>query len=487
MIARSPGPQEPRAVGAKRARGGPTPNVEQALPEDLAAIWQRVGDEIRASLPPSTYKLWLEPLRAVSARGTTLYVTGPKRVRTWVERRYAQRLEKALRRHTESLREIAFVAADEREAPTPWGPRQRAGERPNPGHTFERFVIGNGNRLAHGAALAVAELPGDAYNPLFLHGAPGLGKTHLLGAIAHYLERSHPELEVRYTTGERFTSEFVNALRGAGPERFKARHREIDVLLIDDVEFLEDKSRTEEEFFHTFDALHEAGSQIVLASDRAPRALSKLTARLRDRFEWGLSVELTEPDLPTRLTVLGRLAETTAIDFDSPASLREIAARCPANVRQLEGALTRVIALASITNRAPTPELVIEALRDSTPQTTDPRQATADPDDPSVAAIQDAVCAVVGLSRAELLSPSRTATVTRARHLAMYLTRELTALSLADIARCFDRDHSTVLHAVRRIEHELEPDSPLHRELTQARAMVSTDAVHTPTPSRRPR
>jgi chromosomal replication initiator protein len=449
--------------------------VEQ-VPEDLAAIWQRVGDEIRASLPPSTYKLWLEPLRVVSARGTTLYVTGPKRVRTWVERRYAHRLEQALRRHTESLREVAFVAAEDRAAVAAPSPRQGAGERPNPSHTFERFVIGNGNRLAHGAALAVAELPGDAYNPLFLHGAPGLGKTHLLGAIAQYLDRSHPELDVRYTTGERFTSEFVAALRAGGPERFKERHRDIDVLLIDDVQFLENKSRTEEEFFHTFDSLHEAGSQIVLASDRAPRALSKLAARLRDRFEWGLSVELTPPDLPTRLTVLGRLADTTPIAFDSPATLREIAAHCPANVRQLEGALTRVIALASITNRAPTPELVVEALRDSSPTPT-PGSAGATSDRPSVPAIQDAVCAVAGLSRDQLLSSSRAVAVTRARHLAMYLTRELTALSLAEIARCFDRDHSTVLHAIRRVENELDPASPLHRELADARTLLTPGAA----------
>jgi chromosomal replication initiator protein len=447
--------------------------VEQPLPEDLVAIWQRVGDEIRASLPPSTYKLWLEPLRAVSIRGTTLYVTGPRRVRTWVERRYAHRLEQALRRHTESLRDVAFVAAEDRDAIAPSGPRHGALERPNPDHTFERFVIGNGNRLAHGAALAVAELPGDAYNPLFLHGAPGMGKTHLLGAIAHYFDRSHPELEVRYTTGERFTSEFVTAVRGAGPERFKTRHRDIDVLLIDDVQFLEDKSRTEEEFFHTFDSLHEAGSQIVLASDRAPRALSKLAARLRDRFEWGLSIELTEPDLPTRLTVLGRLADTTPIAFDSPATLREIAARCPANVRQLEGALTRVIALASITNRAPTPELVVEALQDSSPTPTATGSSSTGPGEPSVPAIQDAVCAVVGLSRDQMLSPSRAVPVTRARHLAMYLTRELTTLSLAEIARCFDRDHSTVLHAVRRVENELGPESPLYRKLTEARTVLA--------------
>ncbi|MGH2988660.1 MAG: chromosomal replication initiator protein DnaA, partial [Solirubrobacterales bacterium] len=331
--------------------------MEQALPDDVATIWQRVSDEIRSSLPPSTYRLWLEPLRPVSAHGTTLYVTGPERVRTWVERRYAHRLEQALRANTDSLREIGFVSAEQAPVPSAGG---REALQPSSGHTFERFVIGKGNRLAHGAALAVAELPGEAYNPLFLHGDPGLGKTHLLGAIAHYLRENHPELTIRYTTGERFTTEFVAALRGAGADAFKRRHRDIDVLLIDDVQFLEDKVRTEEEFFHTFDTLHKTGSQIVLASDRAPRGLSRLAERLRDRFDWGLSVELATPDLPTRLTVLGRLAGELPVDLEERATLREIAARAPANLRQLEGALTRVVALASITSRRASPELARE-------------------------------------------------------------------------------------------------------------------------------
>jgi chromosomal replication initiator protein len=332
-------------------------------------------------------------------------------------------------------------------------------------------VIGNATRLAHGAALAVAELPGEAYNPLFLHGQSGLGKTHLLGAIAHYLDHHHPELAVRYTTGERFTSEFVAALRGSGADRFKRRHREIDVLLIDDVQFLEGKSRTEEEFFHTFDALRENGSQIVLTSDRAPQALSRLAARLRDRFEWGLSAELNTPDFPTRLTVLRRLADEAAVPVDSPDALREIAVRASSNPRQLEGALTRVIAFASITSRAPSADLAREALDSSAP----PSDTGTDDRASRVAAIQDAVCVVLHLSRDDLLSPSRAPDVTRARHLAMYLTRQLTGLSLADIARSFQRDHSTVLHAIRRVEGELEPGSTLHTTLLQTRAMLDRD------------
>jgi chromosomal replication initiator protein len=452
--------------------------VDQALPDDLAAIWQRVRDEIEASLPPSTYRLWLEPLRPVSAHAATLYLTGPERVRRWVERRYTHRLEQALRNNTaDSLRELAFVAADEKDASTqPLGaPPSRAPE-PNPAHTFERFVIGNANRLAHGAALAVAELPGEAYNPLFLHGPPGLGKTHLLGAIAHYLDRNHPELMVRHTTGERFTSEFVSALRGSSAADFKRRHRDIDVLLIDDVQFLQDKSRTEEEFFHTFDALHETGSQIVLASDREPQALSRLAARLRDRFEWGLSIELSPPDFPTRLTLLGRLVAERRVSLEGGETLHEIAARAPANLRQLEGALTRVVALASITSRPPTPELAREAL--DKPRHADATRAcdVTDGKPPSIVAIQDAVCAVLHLSRDELLSTSRASRVTRARHLAMYLARERTGLSLAAIARAFHRDHSTVLHAIRRVDAELEPGSQLHVTLMESRALLQPPA-----------
>jgi chromosomal replication initiator protein len=448
--------------------------VEQALPEDLTTIWQRVSDEIRSSLPRSTYNLWLEPLRPVCIQGTTLYVTGPDRVRRWVERRYVHRLEEVLRIHTPSLVEIAFLAGPDAAVAGRADSQAARLRHPNPAHTFDRFVIGDANRLAHGAALAVAELPGEAYNPLFVHGSPGLGKTHLLGAIAHYLEGNHPELTLRYTTGERFTSEFVAALRSSGAARFKQRHRDIDVLLIDDVQFLQDKSRTEEEFFHTFDALHETGSQIVLASDRAPHALSRLAERLRDRFQWGLCVELFAPDLRTRLAVLGRLAADAAVPVDTPDTLREIASQAPANLRQLEGALTRVVALASITSRAPTAALAREALEPGSGRSTasdDPKPPGAHP---SIPTIQEAVCAVLHLSPHDLRSASRTPRVTRGRHLAMYLARQLTSLSLVEIARAFDRDHSTVLHAIRRVNDQLEAGSPLHRSLTETRALLDT-------------
>ena len=318
----------------------------QPQDDDLATLWERARADLAASLPAATFDLWFEPVRPVAVRGETLFLAAPASVRAWVERRYGGRVLEVVRGHAPELAAVAFVDDEPTDA------AEAASARPeslplDPNHTFERFVIGPGNRLAHAAALAVAESPGDAYNPLFLHGPPGLGKTHLLGAIVEYLRRVHPELEIHYTTAERFTTEFVSALRREGPEAFKARYRELDALLIDDVQVLEGKPATEEEFVHTFNTLHAAGKQIVLSSDRPPEALSKLAERLRDRFDWGLRVELEAPDLRTRIAVLWRLASATAEPPD-PRVLQEIASSVPENVRVLEGAMTRVMAIASL-------------------------------------------------------------------------------------------------------------------------------------------
>lgn len=426
-------------------------------------------------MPASNFDLWIEPLRAVSVRGPALYVSAPAPVRSWVERRYLPRLEAALRARAPELRELRLLPAGEvAPAQGSGGPGVAATERAaRPSQSFDRFIIGPGNRLGHAAALAVAELPGEAYNPLFLHGAPGLGKTHLLGAIALYLERNRPDLTVRYTTAERFTAEFVTALRAKGAEGFKARYRGLSVLLIDDVQFLEDKPHTEEEFFHTFNALYETGGQLVLSCDRPPEALSRLAERLRDRFEWGLRVELAPPDLRTRITLLEHLAGREEEDCPPAETLREIAVRVPTNFRRLEGALVRITALASLADEEATPELVRDVFdpypRPDTPLSpTDPRGRPA----PTVADVQEAVCAVVHLSRDELLSTRRTPRVSRARQLAMYLSRDVTGLSLARIAEEFRRDHSTVVYAIRRIEASLEPGSDTHQVLDKSRDLL---------------
>jgi chromosomal replication initiator protein len=385
-----------------------------------------------------------------------------------VSRRYPELLRAALARTGAGPIEIEFVAGDA--VADSRAPARDAAARValNPAYSFDRFVIGPGNRLAHGAALAVAEAPGQAYNPLFLHGPPGLGKTHLLGAIANYLHVHSPQLAVHYTTAESFTNEFVGCVRGAGIEAFKQRYRRADVLLIDDVQFLEGKASTAEEFFHTFNALYESGAQLVLTADRVPGELSRLAERLRQRFEWGLTVELEPPDLSTRLIFLANLVRERS-ETVGPEAVRAIASRATSSLRLLEGALTRVIALSSLTASRVTPDVVDQAL----PTALADPAASASTEAIDVDRIQAVVADRLGVTREAILSPSRRAPVARARQLAMYLTRELTDLSLPAIAVAFNRrDHTTVIHALRRIERRQDEDPKLTVALEELSSLL---------------
>jgi chromosomal replication initiator protein len=406
--------------------------------------------------------MWLEPLRAEALRGSELIVSAPRSTLTWVERRYGARVTAVARDAIAGVERLGFVeqggGQGERSEPVAHASLPVEGA-----HSFERFVIGPGNRMAHAAALAVAELPGEGYNPLFLHGPPGLGKTHLLGAIVNYLSDQRGDLTVHYTTAERFTSEFVTALRLDGPERFKERYRNVDALLIDDVQVIEGKPKTEEEFVHTFNALHGAGKQIVLSSDRPPQAMAQLEERLRDRFDWGLTVEIAAPDLRTRLALLWRMVSDLPIDLTEPAALNALATRMPSNVRRLEGAMTRVAALGSLLSEPLTSSLVGKALEREGPVAPEVRSA------PTIEAIQDVVASNFGLSREQLLSPNRAPRGARARRLAMSLSRELTGSSLPRIATAFRRDHSTVMHAVRAVQGRIEPGSETDAAINSAR------------------
>ena len=429
---------------------------------DLESLWRGTQKRLAESVPESTYRLWLEPLEPVGADSETIYLKAPEGIRAWAERRYTALIAAALSEMGTDLQRVSFATPRKMaESATP-------GPELNPSYTFERFVIGPGNRLAHGAALAVAEAPSEAYNPLFLHGPPGLGKTHLLAAIANYLHDNAPGLSVRYTTAESFTNEFVGALRTTCAEGFKARYRDIDVLLIDDVQFLEGKPATEEEFFHTFNALYESGSQLVLSADRIPSDLSTLAARLRDRFEWGLTVPVEPPNLATRLTVLRHLVEEAGIEIADSDALSELANRIDANVRQLHGALTRVVAHASLLAKPLSSELIAEVI----PRGARSAQAT------SVEEIQQQVAERFGIARAELIGSSRAATPLRARQVAIYLTRELTDLSLPQIGRLYGgRDHSTVLNSLRRIEANLGEDEALAEKVTELRTAIHSPAA----------
>jgi chromosomal replication initiator protein len=439
----------------------PPPGADE---EDIGSVWEGVRERLRAAIPEATFKMWLEPLQAAAIEGDVLYVTAPDGIRAWVERRYSGLLNHSLR-EAAGLHEVRLVARGE--VPTP--DADEAGEDPqlNPNYTFERFVIGEGNRLAHAAALAVAEAPSEAYNPLFLHGPPGLGKTHLLVAIANYLRANAPRLSVRYTTAEGFTNEFVAALHSTGAEQFKHRFRDLDVLLIDDVQFLEGKRHTEEEFFHTFNALYESGSQLVLSADRIPSELSTLPTRLRDRFEWGLTLSVEPPNLATRLVVLQRLVREAGVEITDRETLGELARRIDANVRQLHGALTRALAYASLSAKPLNSELIADVIPGRV------RKPQAMPD-----LIQDEIAQSFQVSRESIVGPSRSAIAVGARQAAIYLTREMTDLSLPQIGRIFGgRDHSTVLSSIRRFEARVNADPALGAQLEQLRTAIHKAGV----------
>jgi chromosomal replication initiator protein len=315
--------------------------------------------------------------------------------------------------------------------------------RLNPRYSFDDFVIGASNRFAHAAANAVAEAPAKSYNPLFVYGGAGLGKTHLLHAIGHYVRKLYPRLKVRYVTTEQFTNEFINAIRDDSITAFQRLYRMTDVLLVDDVQFLQSKERTQEEFFHTFNALHNAEKQIVLSSDRPPKQIGQLEDRLRSRFEWGLMTDIQPPDLETRIAILRKKAESDRLGV-SDAVLEVIATKVASNIRELEGALIRVSAFASL-QRAPADVQMAEyVLKDLFP---DGRDRVI-----SVQDIIEEVAAYFSITPEELCSASRSRQLVNARQIAMYLTRELTDLSLPRIGRAFgNRDHSTVMHATQKI------------------------------------
>jgi chromosomal replication initiator protein len=352
--------------------------------------------------------------------------------------------------------------------PVPYATPRPGGARLNPKYTFETFVIGSSNRFAHAAAVAVAEAPAKAYNPLFIYGDSGLGKTHLLHAIGHYAQTLYTGVKVRYVSSEEFTNDFINMIRDGKQDGFRRRYRDVDVLLVDDIQFLENKEGTQEEFFHTFNTLHNASKQIVISSDRAPKRLVTLEDRLRSRFEWGLLTDVQPPELETRIAILRRKAIQEGLNAP-PEVLEYIASRISTNIRELEGALIRVTAFASLNRQSVDLQLAEIVLKDLIPEAQGPQI--------TIATIMGQTASYFGLSMEDLSGTSRSRVLVTARHIAMYLCRELTDLSLPKIGQQFGgRDHTTVMNADRKIRSLMAERRSIYNQVTELTNRIKQQA-----------
>jgi chromosomal replication initiator protein len=453
--------------------------VEQEIELTAEDLWNDVATRLRDALNDTTYSTWFGEVDGEELDGERLVLAVPNDfTREWIEGHFLDLIRATVRDVAGGERQVAFKVV-EAVPPQPAAQAVPPGVTPlpievthrseiagiNPKYTFDSFVIGSSNRFAHAAALAVAEAPAQAYNPLFIYGHTGLGKTHLLHAIANFVTDHGGGLTCRYVTSETFMNDFINSLRDKRIEGFKTRYRTYDVLLIDDVQFFEHKERIQEEFFHTFNSLYEAGRQIVMSSDRPPREISTLEERLRSRFEWGLITDIQPPDLETRIAILRKKVKNDQIEIRDPELLTFIASRVSTNIRELEGALTRVVAFSSLTGRPLTADLAQDVLKDVFPQ--------GEGTQISFERIQVLVCDRFGVTMAELTGDRRSQNIVYPRQVAMYLARELTDSSLPKIGKEFGgRDHTTVIHATSKIARLIREDRSVYNLVQELTARV---------------
>ena len=443
--------------------------MEPQIELTAEGLWSEVSSRLRGALNETTYRTWFDRVKGVGLSDDEFVLSVPNEfTRDWIEGHFLGLIRAAVGDATGQERRVQLAVAEPGGEPTHDVEVQRKespGAGLNPKYTFDSFVIGSSNRFAHAAALAVAEAPAQAYNPLFIYGGTGLGKTHLLQAIAQYISEHQGELTVRYVTSETFMNDFINALRDKRIEGFKQRYRAYDLLLIDDIQFFEHKERIQEEFFHTFNSIYEAGGQLVISSDRPPREISTLEERLRSRFEWGLITDIQPPDLETRIAILRKKVKTDGIHVSDPKVLEFIAGRISSNIRELEGALTRVVAFSSLTGRPMSDDLAQDVLKDVFPQGEVPQV--------SIERIQELVSERFGLSLDELCGERRSQNIVYPRQIAMYLSRELTDASLPKIGRQFGgRDHTTVIHANTKIAGLIREDRSVYNLVQELTARI---------------
>ena len=439
----------------------------------LNNLWEQALNIIKGEISEISFNTWIKSCTPISISDNILKLSVPNEFTKGIlDTRYKDLLIQALKIVTSRKFKIEFYLESDLEEEKENEEKQKEEKKENtndvdgsivvsdemsatlnPKYTFQSFVIGNSNRFAHAASLAVAESPAKAYNPLFIYGGVGLGKTHLMHAIGHYILQENPKAKVVYVSSEKFTNELINAIKDDKNEEFRNKYRKVDVLLIDDIQFIAGKERTQEEFFHTFNALHEENKQIILSSDRPPKEIPTLEDRLRSRFEWGLIADIQPPDFETRMAILKKKADVEGLSVPNEVMVY-IATKIKSNIRELEGALIRIIAYSSLTNRDVSVDLASEALKDiisnkeSAPVT--------------VKTIQESVANYYNLRIEDLKSQRRTRNIAYPRQIAMYLSRKLTDMSLPKIGEEFGgRDHTTVIHAYEKISENLKTNDSL--------------------------
>jgi chromosomal replication initiator protein len=421
------------------------------MPEpDYLFIWKQALQALQAEIDSISFDLWFSTSQYQSFKNGTLTILAPSPLaKEWIESRYIKNIQQKIKFITgEDINLEIFVPESE-----------IATAFPEEKYTFDNFIVGNSNRFAHAACYAVGEAPARAYNPLFIYGGVGLGKTHLMKAIRHQILENNPSFKVMYVSSEQFTNELIESIQNRNTPGFRNKYRNIDVLLIDDIQFIAGKEHAQEEFFHTFNSLHDANKQVVISSDRSPKNIPTLEDRLRNRFEWGLITDIQPPDFETRVAILLAKAQHDGqeIPYDI---LYYIASSIDSNIRELEGALVRLIAYAKIANKPLNMETAIEALRDILPP--------LKPDYITIEVVQKEICRYYNIDHAELISKKRNQQIVRPRQIAMYLCRKLIEASLPQVGNQFGgRDHTTVMHAVEKIENDMSTNPALKREIEE--------------------
>ncbi|ANU26899.1 chromosomal replication initiator protein DnaA [Planococcus versutus] len=444
--------------------------------EHLDELWSSVLAQVETKISKPSFETWLKSTKLLSYQDDTVTISAPNSfARDWLENHYVHLITGILSDSTGDDMMIRFVVPkdqdmDDFQLPAPRikpGQDQQHEFLPgmlNPKYTFDTFVIGSGNRFAHAASLAVAEAPAKAYNPLFIYGGVGLGKTHLMHAIGHYVLEHNPNAKVVYLSSEKFTNEFINSIRDNKTGEFRDKYRSVDILLIDDIQFLAGKEQTQEEFFHTFNTLHEESKQIIISSDRPPKEIPTLEDRLRSRFEWGLITDITPPDLETRIAILRKKAKADGLDIPNDV-MTYIANSIDSNIRELEGALIRVVAYSSLINRDMSAELAAEALKDIMPNSK-PKIIT-------ILDIQNAVGEQFNVKLEDFKTKRRTKDIAYPRQVAMYLSRQMTDFSLPKIGEEFGgRDHTTVIHAHDKISKLLKDNQQLQQDVKDIKSAL---------------